>query len=72
MTTTPADRRPVVAAAPVGSYRHRPDAWAGYLSRLLALEIHEAIVDEVITAAEADQLLARLLLVIDQAVGPQP
>jgi hypothetical protein len=35
----------------------------------LAHEIRRAIAAGVVTDAEADQLLARLVLVIDQAVG---
>ena len=42
--------------------------WSHQLTRLLAQEIHRAMVAGVVTGAEADQLLARLVLVIDQAV----
>jgi hypothetical protein len=43
--------------------------WSHQLTRLLAHEIRRAMAAGVVTDAEADQLLARLVLVIDQAVG---
>jgi hypothetical protein len=46
-----------------------PALWPGHLNRLLAVEIREALANGVLTAAEAEQLLARLVLVIDQAVA---
>jgi hypothetical protein len=44
--------------------------WAGRLNQLIAMEVRTAVADDVLTAAEGDQLLARLALVIDQAVTP--
>ena len=46
--------------------------WSHQLTRLLAHEIQRATVAGVVTGAEADQLLARLVLVIDQAVESFP
>jgi hypothetical protein len=46
--------------------------WSHQLTRLLAREIQRATVAGVVTSAEADQLLARLVLVIDQAVESFP
>ncbi len=46
---------------------HRTDAWVRRLSRVLSLEIQAAVASGLVTAAEADQLLARLVIVIDQA-----
>jgi hypothetical protein len=44
--------------------------WAGRLNQLIAAEVRTAVTQDVLTAAEGDQLLARLALVIDQAVAP--
>jgi hypothetical protein len=44
--------------------------WSGRLNRLLSMEIRAAAAVGLLTAAEADQLLARLVLVIDQAMSP--
>jgi hypothetical protein len=55
-------RRLTVAPPPTA------DAWTRYLSGLLATEIGAAVTNETITPAEAEQLLARLVLVIDQAI----
>jgi hypothetical protein len=41
---------------------------ARHLSLLLSVEIRAAVVEHTLTAAEAEQLLARLVLVIDQAI----
>lgn len=46
--------------------------WSRRLSGLLTDEIAEAAAAGVVTDAEADQLLARLVLVIDQALGSFP
>ena len=46
--------------------------WSHQLTRLLAHEIQRAMAAGVVTGAEADQLLARLVLVIDQAVESVP
>ncbi len=46
--------------------------WSHQLTRLVAHEIQRAMVAGVVTGAEADQLLARLVLVIDQAVESFP
>jgi hypothetical protein len=40
------------------------------LNRLLHHEIRAAVADDVLTSAEAEQLRARLVLVIDQAITP--
>jgi hypothetical protein len=37
---------------------------------VLALEIRVAVTNGVLTAAEAEQLLARLMIVVDQAITP--
>jgi hypothetical protein len=42
--------------------------WARHLSLLLSIEIRAAVMEQTLTAAEAEQLLARLVLVIDQAI----
>ena len=42
--------------------------WARHLSLLLSVEIRAAVIEQTLTAAEAEQLLARLVLVIDQAI----
>jgi hypothetical protein len=44
--------------------------WAGRLHRLLRVEICLAVTSAALTAAEGDQLLARLVLVVDQAMAP--
>jgi hypothetical protein len=44
------------------------ELWARRLSMLLSVEIRAAVMDQTLTPAEAEQLLARLVLVIDQAV----
>jgi hypothetical protein len=58
----------VSAPAHVEATSGAADAWARHLSRLLAVELRRAVVDETLTPAEAEQLLARLMLVIDQAI----
>ena len=45
-------------------------AWARHLNQVLALEIRVAVTNGVLTAAEAEQLLARLVIVVDQAITP--
>ena len=45
-------------------------AWAWHLNQVLALEIRVAVTNGVLTAAEAEQLLARLVIVVDQAITP--
>ena len=45
-------------------------AWARHLNQVLALEIRVAVTNGVLTAAEAEQLLARLMIVVDQAITP--
>jgi hypothetical protein len=49
-----------------------PDAtaWSADLRRLITDEVRRALALRLLTAAEADQLLARLVLVIDQSVSP--
>jgi hypothetical protein len=42
--------------------------WARRLSLLLSIEIRAAVMEQTLTAAEAEQLFARLVLVIDQAI----
>jgi hypothetical protein len=61
-----------VTSPPTGVPAHPIDAalWSGRLHRPLAVEIRLAVATGVLTAAEGDQLLARLVLVIDQAVAP--
>ena len=44
--------------------------WVDRLSRLLHREIRTAVSDDILTPAEAEQLCARLVLVIDQAITP--
>ncbi|MDT7552879.1 MAG: hypothetical protein QOH17_478 [Pseudonocardiales bacterium] len=44
------------------------EAWARRLSLLISVEIRAAVMDQTLTPAEAEQLLARLVLVIDQAI----
>lgn len=46
--------------------------WSHRLTQLLTGEIQAAMATGVVTDAEADQLLARLVLVIDQAVESFP
>ncbi|GAA4547177.1 hypothetical protein [Pseudonocardia xishanensis] len=45
------------------------EVWRRRLTRMLAVEIRAAIRTETITPAQADQLLARLVLVIDQGTS---
>jgi hypothetical protein len=52
---------------------HTTDTWASHLNLLLSLESQVAVDNGTLTAAEAEQLLARLAIVIDQALtAPQP
>ena len=44
--------------------------WFGHLRLLLEQEVRMAAADGLLTTAEADLLLARLVLVIDQAMTP--
>jgi len=44
--------------------------WVDRLNRLLHHEIRAAVADDILTPAEAEQLCARLVLVIDQAITP--
>jgi hypothetical protein len=44
--------------------------WAGGLADLMRAQIREAERRDLVSAAEADQLLARLIAVLDQAVTP--
>lgn len=53
---------------PVAAQGGRAAAWAEHLAVLVRTEIGDAQRCGVISAGEADQLLARLVLVIDQAV----
>lgn len=43
--------------------------WAGHLSRVLSEEIRAAVGNGTITGAEGEQLLARLVLVLDQGTS---
>ena len=49
-----------------------PDSsmWAACLVKSITAEIRVGVTDGLLTTAEADQLLARLALVVDQAVSP--
>jgi len=44
--------------------------WIDRLNWLLHHEIRAAVADDILTSAEAEQLRARLVLVIDQAITP--
>ena len=44
--------------------------WFDRLNGLLHHEIRAAVADDILTPAEAEQLRARLVLVIDQAITP--
>jgi hypothetical protein len=44
------------------------EVWARRLSLLISVEIRAAVIDQTLTHAEAEQLLARLVLVVDQAI----
>ena len=44
--------------------------WARHLNQVLALEIRVAVTNGIVTGAEAEQLLARLMIVVDQAITP--
>ena len=49
------------------------DAWASHLNLLLSVESQVAVDNGTLTAAEAELLLARLAIVIDQALtAPRP
>jgi len=74
---------PAVSAAPpqldavtvplVAPVSRPTDDWAGHLNRLLYLEVRVGVTNGMLTVAEAEQLLARLAIVIDQAITtPQP
>jgi hypothetical protein len=45
-------------------------AWARHLNQVLSLEIRVAVTNGVLTEAEAEQLFARLVIVVDQAITP--
>ena len=71
-------RRPAPRAVRVPRHDGRADvmaacpprlAWADDLTDLLRSEVDLAVRRDIITAAEAEQLLARLVLVIDQALA---
>ena len=47
------------------------DAWASHLNLLLSVESQVAVDNGTLTAAEAELLLARLAIVIDQALTAQ-
>jgi hypothetical protein len=47
-----------------------PGEWPDRMGRVLSREISDAVASGVLTTADAEQLLARLLLVIDQATTP--
>jgi hypothetical protein len=61
LAAVPTPRLPDVTSRPT-------DVWARHLSLLLSVEIRAAVIEQTLTAAEAEQLLARLVLVIDQAI----
>lgn len=46
--------------------------WAGQFARTVAEEIRAGIRSGVLTAGEAEELLARLLVVVDQALDRYP
>ncbi|MFP5019399.1 hypothetical protein [Pseudonocardia phyllosphaerae] len=48
--------------------------WAGGLARSIAEELRRGVADGAVTWSEADELLARLRTVVDQALdlSPQP
>jgi hypothetical protein len=52
----------------VGRLTMAEQEWARHLSLMLSVEIRAAVMEQTLTAAEAEQLLARLVLVIDQAI----
>jgi hypothetical protein len=77
--TTPA-ALPAVSAAPplaavtvplVAALSRPTDDWAEHLNRLLYLEVRVAVANGMLTVAEAEQMLARLAIVIDQAITTQ-
>jgi hypothetical protein len=61
-----------IAAAPRSRPPDTPSGgeWLSRMSRLLGREIRGAVATGVLTTAEAEQLLARLMLVIDQTMTP--
>jgi hypothetical protein len=63
---------PATAPRRAGPGAAEPDGtrWVDRLSRLLHREIRTAVTDDILTPAEAEQLRARLVLVIDQAITP--
>lgn len=63
---------PATALSRAGSGPPEPDGprWVDRLNRLLHREIRAAVADDILTSAEAEQLRARLVLVIDQAITP--
>ncbi|MFR9806228.1 hypothetical protein ACL02T_28650 [Pseudonocardia sp. RS010] len=56
-------------ARPDGGQRHE---WSTRFSRAVAEEIRGGVASGVLTWAEADQLLARLRTVVEQALEPLP
>jgi hypothetical protein len=84
LVTGAAARRTTRAAMPVVSAASRLTAvpappmavtsptagWARHLDQVLALETRMAVTNGILTAAEAEQLLARLVIVVDQAITP--
>jgi hypothetical protein len=63
---------PAIPPGRAGSGPAEPEGarWVERLNRLLHHEIRTAIAGDILTPAEAEQLRARLVLVIDQAVTP--
>jgi hypothetical protein len=56
--------------APLDAVTSPTAAWARHLNQVLALEIRVAVTNGILTEAEAEQLLARLVIVVDQAITP--
>jgi hypothetical protein len=64
LSAVPARRMAVTPVPP------RRTLWTEELMRLVRAEVDTAVRSGVISAAESEQLLARLSLVVDQALGP--
>jgi hypothetical protein len=70
--TVPVSAAPRLTAvpAPLLAVTSPTAVWARHLNQVLALEIRVAVTNGIVTGAEAEQLLARLMIVVDQAITP--
>jgi hypothetical protein len=70
MPVVSAASRLTAVPAPLMAVTSSTAGWARHLDQVLALETRMAVTNGILTAAEAEQLLARLVIVVDQAITP--